>query len=61
VKPPNSKVVALCKDYKFVREIMDWFGLVSEIQCPEVRLPKTKTEFQSTPPTETGFSKHPIS
>jgi hypothetical protein len=48
VKSPISKVVALCKDYKLVREIRDWFGLVSDIQGPEVRYPETETEFQLT-------------
>jgi hypothetical protein len=45
VKSPISKVVALCKDFKLVREIGDWFGLVSDIQDPEVRYPETETEF----------------
>jgi hypothetical protein len=48
VKSPISKVIALCKDYKLVREIGDWFGLVSDIQGPEVGYLEIETEFQLT-------------
>jgi hypothetical protein len=41
----NTKFVELHEDYNFVNWLQDWFGLVSEIQCPEVRLPKTKLSF----------------
>jgi hypothetical protein len=46
VTPPISKVVDLCEHYKFVKVLMSWFGLVSDIQGPEVRYPETETEFQ---------------
>jgi hypothetical protein len=48
----NYKTVVLSKISKFVNSIMDWFGLVSEIQCPKVRHMKTETEFQLTPPPD---------
>jgi class 3 adenylate cyclase len=32
----NYKTVVLSKISKFVNRIMDWFGLVSEIQRPKV-------------------------
>jgi hypothetical protein len=55
VKSLISKVVDLCEYYKFVIMIMDWFSLVSEIQCPKVRHMKTETEFQLTPRLKPNF------
>jgi hypothetical protein len=46
VKTLISKLVDLCEYYKFVKKIMDWFGFVSEIQCPKVRHMKTELEFK---------------
>jgi hypothetical protein len=42
----NDKTIVLSEISKLVNRIMDWFGFVSEIQCPKVRHMKTEMEFQ---------------
>jgi hypothetical protein len=43
-----GNVVELHEDFNIANRVVSQFGLVSEIQRPKVRHPKSETEFQLT-------------